>query len=203
VLAGDDGATQCGYGAGRGVTQGEAPLVLAGKYRVLRRIGAGGMGVVLAVENVRTGGLFALKVLRRATVPDEMVRRFVLEARAAVRVKHPNVVQVFDLEDDPETASLYIVQELLEGETLGARLRRGGALALDDALAIAEPLMEALALAHGMDVVHRDLKPENVILVAAPGGRCVPKLIDFGIAKLLDRGAGSILTAEGMIGTPA
>jgi serine/threonine protein kinase len=175
--------------------------VVAGKYALHRLLGVGGMGAVYEAENTWTGRRVALKVmlpaaLRQATAPE----RFLREARAASKVQHPNIVEVFDAGQSPADGALYIVQELLKGTDLRALLDTQPTLSWREAWALIGPVVEALAAAHRQGVVHRDVKPENIYLADTPAGR-VPKLIDFGIARLVD--APINLTGSGaLMGTP-
>jgi serine/threonine-protein kinase len=191
-----------------GETPGWPGRTVGGKYRVLRAVGHGGMGSVYEAEGP-SGTRVAVKMLGREWTKDEVVvGRFAREARAASDVASPHIVKVLD--GGTEDGCPFLVMELLEGEDLGARLRRDRHLALDDALDIVEQLLVGLVAAHAAGVVHRDLKPENVLLVPAskvPGQTAVHvKIVDFGMSKL-DRPAGSTaplaLTRKGVvIGTP-
>jgi Tol biopolymer transport system component/predicted Ser/Thr protein kinase len=180
-----------------------------GHYRVLGRLGAGGMGIVYRVEDEKLQRTVALKVLPQASRSEETRRRFLREARAAAAIAHPNVAVVHAV--DEIDGQVFIAMELVEGETLRARLSRG---ALDAGVArdIALQIAQGLAAAHAKRIVHRDLKPENVIVT--PAG--VVKLLDFGLAKIgaleragpdtvADASTASLVTgAEGrLLGTPA
>lgn len=157
-----------------------------GPYRVMRKIGEGGMGAVYEALHESIERRVALKVLHPKLAADpELARRFFNEARAVNRVDHPGLVQITDFGHIDDTA--YIVMELLHGETLGARLRQlSRPMAIADVLAIARQVADALAAAHSRGVVHRDLKPDNVMLIADPymQRKVRTKLLDFGIAKL-------------------
>ncbi|MFO0604030.1 MAG: serine/threonine-protein kinase [Polyangiales bacterium] len=179
---------------------GRLPLI-AGKYRVLRVLGRGGMGVVYEAENTWTGRRVAVKVLADERRDAEQVARFLQEARTTATLRHPAVVDVLDMGRDPDTQDLYLVQELLVGETLRARLDRDGALAPEEAVRVVRAVLEGLAAAHAAGVVHRDVKPSNVMLTEG-GSR--PRLIDFGIAKAAAGDASAVETSTGQIlGTPA
>jgi serine/threonine-protein kinase len=185
----------------RGSRVGET---LAGKYRLDALLGAGGMGEVYRAENVHIGRLVAIKMLKEEHAENtEVVGRFLREARAANIVRHPNVVDVLDIGQTEEGAP-FIVQELLEGQDLGAyATSRGGRLEVDEALTLLAPVIEAVAFAHERGVIHRDLKPENVFLARAQNGAIVPKLLDFGISRIV-HGDDIKMTATGMtVGTPA
>jgi serine/threonine protein kinase/ABC-type phosphate/phosphonate transport system substrate-binding protein len=172
-----------------------------GKYRVVREIGRGGVGVVYEAENTWTHRRVALKVLSGSAAADVPSReRFLREARTAGRLVHPNVVAMIDA-DMEKDGSIYIVQELLVGEDLDTKLEREGPFTPRDIAAILLPVMDALASAHAAGIVHRDVKPSNVFLTQV-GKRVEPKLIDFGLSKLV--GHDVRITTQGMvIGTPA
>ena len=149
-----------------------------GRYRVTRLLGQGGMGVVYAAHDDRLDRPVAVKVIRPDALADaSSLERFHREARAAARVSHPHICPLYELDED--NGRPFLVMQLLEGETLAARLERGP-LALTDTLAIATPMLEALAALHRRGIVHRDLKPANVFLT--PEGL---KLVDFGLAQPL------------------
>jgi len=177
--------------------------ILAGRYAIRRVIGAGGMGAVYEAENTVTGRRVALKVmLPRAASIDTAPERFLREARAASRVEHPHIVDVLDAGQNPADGCWYIVQELLEGRELRAEMEARGRLPWPAVMTLLGPVMEALAAAHRQGIVHRDVKPENIFLAHTTGGT-VPKLIDFGIARLLDGDGPLNLTRSGaLLGTP-
>jgi serine/threonine protein kinase len=169
-----------------------------GHYRVLRRLGEGGMGVVYEAEDERLGRRVALKVLRTDTADPHARERLVREARVAAGVSHPLICQVFELGD--WNGRPFIAMELIEGKPLAAQLA-GGPLAPGAALRIAMAVAEALAALHARGIVHRDLKPSNIFLSASG-----VKVLDFGLAQpvgpAVDR-AGTRLTLAGMfVGTP-
>ncbi|MBC7973886.1 MAG: serine/threonine protein kinase, partial [Myxococcales bacterium] len=174
-----------------------------GQYRILRKIGAGGMGLVYLGEHTLLGRRAAIKTLlpRVAAVP-EIVERFFNEARATSAISDPGVIQIFDFGYHVD-GTAYIVMELLEGEALSARIERLGKLAVGDALRIARQIAGSLATAHARDIIHRDLKPDNIFLVhdgEAQGGER-SKILDFGICKV--RTSSATVTQSGaMVGTP-
>jgi serine/threonine protein kinase len=176
----------------------EAGTRAGGKYRLARPIASGGMGQVWLARSDATGADVALKVLRRS---DSAVNdaRFRNEARFAAGLAHRNIVRVFDFIEEPD-GTLLLVMELLRGESLAEMLARRGALSTREAIAVVLPVLSALGYAHASGVVHRDVSPANVFLSVEPDGEVVPKLVDFGIAKLPDAGS---LTLEGaVLGTP-
>ena len=165
------------------VPEGE---ILAGKYRVERVLGAGGMGVVLRVTHLERAEVFALKFLRPSVARDPSAAlRFVREAEAAGRIKSPHVVGIFDV-GALASGSPYLVMEYLEGTTLSNRLSGDKRLTLDQACDLALQVAQGLAAAHAMGVIHRDIKPANLFLTAGRDGREWLKIVDFGISKILD-----------------
>jgi tRNA A-37 threonylcarbamoyl transferase component Bud32 len=177
-----------------------------GNYRVLSAIGRGGMGEVYMAEHTLIGRKVAIKVLlRKLSVDLDVVNRFFNEARAAAKLQHPGLVEVFDFGHHSD-GSAYIVMELLVGESLADRIKREKRFAPAVALAITRQVAVALEAAHLQRIVHRDLKPENIFLLPdpeAPGGARV-KVLDFGIAKLApEETPGSVKTKTGAVfGTP-
>lgn len=178
-----------------------------GAYSIVRELGAGGMGTVYEALHVQLGRRVALKVLKAEVASSpEMLTRFFNEARAVNHVEHPGLVQISDFGSLPD-GSPYLVMELLRGETLAARLLARGRLTEPEALPIVGQLASILAAAHDKGIVHRDVKPSNVMLVPDPavtGGERV-KLLDFGVAKIVNSalGSGLPMTQTGLpMGTP-
>lgn len=173
--------------------------VFHGRYRVVRELAAGGMGAVVQAERLEDGARVAVKFLHPELADDpEMHRRFRREASILQALDHPNVVRVFGVGDDGSGLS-YTVMELLEGETLFARLERVGSLEPRELRPLLEGICSGLDAVHAHGVLHGDLKPANVFLVGDEGA-CVAKLVDFGTSKVhgLER-----LTRTGeVIGTP-
>jgi serine/threonine protein kinase len=183
----------------------EPGQIIDAKYRVIRRIGEGGMGTVYEGENSRIGRRVAIKVLHAqvAAMPD-FVERFEREARAAARIGSPHVCDVLDLGDLP-SGDRYIVMEYLDGVSFEDRLAERGKLTTSQLAPIAFELLEGLGTMHVARVIHRDLKPANVFLARTPGGRGeIVKILDFGVAKLLPfAGEVGTMTQTGtMMGTP-
>ena len=186
---------------------------IAGKYRIVRLIGAGGMGSVYEGQHVDLGKKVAVKVLDAvAHTSAELATRFRREARAASAVESDGIVQVFDVGRDPDIG-LYMVMELLSGEDLEMRLRRQPGRRLDPVVVahIGHQVARALVKAHAARVIHRDLKPANIFLTSRDDGSMRVKILDFGISKLLasetSTGTGKEklleLTAAGVaLGTP-
>jgi eukaryotic-like serine/threonine-protein kinase len=179
--------------------------VLSGRYRLTRKLGEGGMGEVYEAQPVNGGPLVALKVLRGEYFVDLQVRaRFVDEAQMCMRLVHPNIVRVVDCAQT-EDGLPYLVMELLEGVPLGAYMRGGARVPVPQAAPILHAILAGLGAAHASGVVHRDLKPDNVFLTRDPGGRFVVKVLDFGIAKVMDvaGGMGNRTHTGMLLGTPA
>jgi eukaryotic-like serine/threonine-protein kinase len=175
----------------------EPGVVVAQRYKILRPLGRGGMGEVFAAENVRTGRVVAVKVLRAdSKQKSSAVARFQREARAAGAINSDHVTQVLDVQDDPEQG-IVIVFELLEGESLIDRLKRSGPMSFDEIFPIVEQVWMGLDAAHAAGVIHRDLKPSNVFLERRPDGQTRVKILDFGISKLPKEVGGDTLTEMG------
>ncbi len=174
--------------APEGVVSSDPPLdagVRVGEYEIEMVIGKGGFGTVYAAHHPVIGKRVAIKVLaRRYAADEEIVSRFVSEARAVNQIRHRNIIDIFSFGQLPDGRHYYIM-EYLDGETLDRCLARRGTLPLDEALPILRSLALALDAAHVKGIAHRDLKPENVFLASDPDGGVYPKLLDFGIAKLI------------------
>jgi tRNA A-37 threonylcarbamoyl transferase component Bud32 len=178
--------------------------VLDGTYRVLERIGAGGMGEVYLVEHVHIGRREAIKVLRPELASDpRLASRFRREARAINRLRHPNIIGIYDFGQLPD-GRLYLTMEYAAGEALDSVLQREGRLELPRALHVLHQLAAAIDHAHAQGVVHRDLKPNNLVLVEERGRPDTLKVLDFGLAKVVDPGGtDDKLTLLGeLFGTP-
>ena len=186
-----------------------------GNYRLLGKLGSGGMGVVYAAEHVLLGRRAAIKFLRpEVSSEPTIVERFFTEARAASAVRHPGIVEVYDFGYHDKLA--YLVMEYLEGETLRTCLRAEGRIAPERAVPIALHIASALEAAHSAGVVHRDLKPDNVFLAKATAPDLSRKtqqlligprvcILDFGVAKLTRNEGESnpnITTSDVVVGTP-
>ncbi len=178
--------------------------LLGGKYRLGRILGRGGMGAVFEAVHEWTGRSVAVKVLSHEHVENpEAAERFLREARVAAGLKHPNVVDVLDLGEEPDR-TVFIVLELLEGESFGRMLTREKTLTFEEAAEVIVPVMRAVTYAHARNVVHRDIKPDNIFLHNDAEGNRIPKILDFGIAKALDEERDQRVTQTGFVmGTPA
>ncbi|HEX6275461.1 MAG TPA: protein kinase [Polyangiaceae bacterium] len=174
---------------------------IAAKYRLEKLLGEGGMGTVWAAHNVALDSRVAIKLIRGETDREALSVRLHQEARAAARLGHPAIVRVFDI-GQTERGEPFIVMELLEGESLAAKLERAGRLSGIEVVQIMLPIADALRAAHAKGIVHRDIKPDN-IFVAIEGDVVQPKLVDFGIAKLEQATGTSQLTQHGVVvGSP-
>ena len=175
-----------------------------GQYKILRTLGAGGMGTVYLGEHLLLGRRAAIKtLLPTLSSHREIVDRFFTEARAISTISDPGVVQIFDFGYHVD-GTAYIVMEYLEGESLSARLDRLGKLPPADGLRIARQLASSLSSAHALGIVHRDLKPGNVFIIRDPeahGGERT-KILDFGICKLGDPEHAHATQTGTMLGTP-
>src|SRR5262245_54130989 len=192
-----------------GFTSSGAPVPVAaraaetpdriGRYRILHKLGQGGMGVVYAAEDPSLGRRVALKTITHSD--DDSRQRFRREARAAASVSHPNACQIFEIGED--AGRLFIAMELLDGEPLAERLKRGP-LPLADTLSLGREMLSALDALHAQGVIHRDVKPSNVFLTSRG-----TKLLDFGLARPLSSDSGGALSLEDdltrsglIVGTP-
>lgn len=177
--------------------------VVAGKYRVVRHLGSGAMGSVWAVTNELTERAFALKLVTPDSANEKEFRlRLAREARAAGRIDHKNVVEVYDV-GETDAGTPFLVMQLLNGESLEARLARVGTLAPDAARRIAADVARALVAAHTAGIVHRDLKPANVFLHIDTDGTETVKVVDFGVSKVLASTEASASVTGLAIGSPA
>jgi len=181
--------------------------VLAGKYRVEKILGVGGMGMVVAARHTKLDEVVALKVLRPHVLRSrEDVARFLREGRACSKLKSEHVVRILDL-GELNGEIPYLVMEHLEGRDLAAVLRDHGPLSVTNAIESMLEACEAVAEAHALGIVHRDLKPANLFLARTANGSATVKVLDFGISKLLDDGTGSdpdlsLTTTRALMGSP-
>jgi eukaryotic-like serine/threonine-protein kinase len=174
------------------------------RFQIVRLLGEGGMGAVYEADSRRGEGKRAVKLLHEEFVRVGEVReRFLAEAQATRNLVHPNVVPILE-SAVAEDGCPYLVMELLRGQSLGDRLEGGRILPVPEAWKITSQVLAALSAAHSVRVVHRDLKPDNVFLAQDPGGNEVVKVLDFGIAKVMDAAGGMTnKTRTGaLIGTP-
>ncbi len=174
-----------------------------GPYRVLRQVGSGGMGSVFEAEDTGLGHRVALKLLHpHVARRPGAVKRFLREGRAAARIRHPHVVQVFALGLEGDTP--YLAMELLHGDNLSQVIAREGRLSVDAALDVVLPVVAAVAAAHDAGVIHRDLKPSNVCITQGPGAHACPKVVDFGVSKVIvGDGTDDVTVSDSVVGTAA
>ena len=171
-------------------------LLLDDRYRVEEPIARGGMATVHRGHDQRLDRVVALKIMHPHLAMDEdFRRRFGREARSAARLAHRNVVGVFDQGEDEDR--IYLAMELIEGETLRARIVERGRLTVGESLEITAQVLEALVAAHGAGIVHRDIKPENILL----DRQDTVKVADFGLARAI--GANNSSTGAALLGTVA
>jgi serine/threonine-protein kinase len=179
--------------------------ILSRKYTLKRAIGSGGMGTVFESMSPDDGRAVAVKVLNVDWLNDGDVKgRFIEEGRTCQRLVHPNIVRVFDVAE-AEDGTPYIVMELLDGVPLSAYTRSGVRVPMAQAATILHGILAGLGAAHAQGIVHRDLKPENVVLAREQAGTFTAKILDFGIAKVMDAagGMGSKTRTGVLLGTPA
>src|SRR5882762_1873321 len=177
--------------------------IVAGRYRVERIIGIGGMGVVLAARHLELDHLVAIKfLLPKLTEHKDIVGRFTREARAAVRIQNEHVARVTDV-GTLEMGAPYMVMEYLDGTDLEDFSRKSGPLSVEDTVDFVLQTCEAIAEAHGLGIVHRDLKPGNLFLVRRPDGSRNIKVLDFGISKVTGSlGTNPVAPTNTMLGSP-
>jgi serine/threonine-protein kinase len=178
--------------------------VLAGKYRVERLLGVGGMGVVVCAHHMQLDERVALKFLRPEALENaEAVARFDREARAAVKIKSEHVARVSDV-GRLENGAPYMVMEYLDGHDLAARLAERGPLPVEEAVEFVLQASEAIADAHALGIIHRDLKPANLFCTVRSDGMMSIKVLDFGISKLTAMGASQqqMTRTQGLMGSP-
>jgi len=185
-------------------TETEAQLAagLSGRFRIVRRLGAGAMGTVFLAEQLGVGNRpVALKVLNRKLLDDpEFLLRLQNEAGSTGRIHHQNVVTIHE-SGQADDGTPYIAMEFLEGESLREVIKQRGALPVTEVMEILQQAARGLSAAHRLGIIHRDLKPDNLFLTHSDEGELVVKVVDFGIAKLRES---PMHTQTGMVlGTPA
>jgi serine/threonine-protein kinase len=188
--------------AARAVLQLVPGEIIAERYRLVRKLGEGGMGVVWVAHSLSLGVDVAIKLIRCGGGDPDLESRMAREAQATALLAHPAIVRVFDhgmsAAGDP-----FLVMELVQGETLAAYLAREKKLDVVEATKLVLPLLDGLRYAHDSGIIHRDIKPENVLIARDRLGRLQPKLLDFGIAKLEQQSDVSPLTQVGdVLGSP-
>ncbi|MCA9526004.1 MAG: protein kinase, partial [Myxococcales bacterium] len=198
----------CGYAleeAPEAATDPWQGRMVAGRFRLLSKLGDGGMGEVYRAEQLPMGRHVALKILRHALSDDpRQVERFKREAQAASALTHPNTIIVHDFGQDTD-GTLFLAMEYLAGEPLNAVMARVGPMPAERAARILQQVCGSLDEAHRQGMVHRDLKPENIFLVERAGNSDFVKVLDFGIAKVTESGGQKLETitqAGAIFGTP-
>ena len=179
--------------------------LLGGRYRIGELIGIGGMGSVYEAERLDLAQMrVAIKVLHPSVgARSDLVMRFRREAETVAAIDHPNIVRILDFQSPPNEPA-FLVMERLHGEPLGDAIAKEGRFTGERAAFVASQVLSALSAAHAANVVHRDLKPDNVFLTIMSGLRDIVKLLDFGVAKLMNARNNEKLTQTGsVLGTPA
>ncbi len=171
-----------------------------GDYEIRRLLGYGATGAVYEGRHAALGRRAAIKLLHPHLVQSAVAtRRFVREGRAVSRIAHPNVVEVLDVGEQDGVP--YLVMSLVEGEDLRAHLNRRGFLSVAEVADCLLPVIDAVAAAHEAGIIHRDLKPSNIRLMRGPRGMLVPKVLDFGISKVVDEDSTELTETDVAIGT--
>ena len=180
----------------------ERGQILVGRYVLERLLGEGGMGTVWCARQLTTDRPVALKFLKGDDPGDRA--RFLREAKVAAGLAHRNIVQVFDFWEMEEGGPIFLVMELLEGQSLAELLEQRGALSLAEMAAYLVPVAQALSAAHAEGIVHRDLKPENIFLAHARDGAIEVKVVDFGLARRVTAPADATAVTQtgAVMGTP-
>src|SRR6266567_5895228 len=196
----------CGFPIGKVAVNPDDPLIgrtLPGGYVILELVGIGGMGRVYRAEQTNLGRTVAVKVIHPHLVGEEnAAARFIAEARAASRLNHPNSVGVIDF-GKTDDGQLYLVMEFLRGRDLASVAYEDGPLPIRRILDVLRQTLAALAEAHHLGIIHRDLKPENIILEPLRSGGDFVKVVDFGLAKMIESPRLTAITSPGIIcGTP-
>lgn len=200
---GHDGETLLPDAAFAGVDPDLTPGTTVGEYEIEKKLGEGGFGSVYAGVHPLIGKRVAVKVLNREYSSNpQMVSRFIAEARAVNQIQHQNIIDIFAFGSLPDKRQYYVM-ELLDGVPFDEYIQRKGRLAPEEAIPILRQVARALDAAHAKEIVHRDLKPENIYIAFDAEGKPTPKLLDFGIAKLLgDHTSGHKTNTGAPIGTP-
>ncbi len=202
----DDAVAFCATDGTRLIRDGQLGdligTVIADRYRIVSRLGEGGMGQVYLAEHVRMKRKSAIKIMRPSLMGDiDALKRFTREAEHASQLSHPNIAAIFDFGETPEGV-VYLAMEYVDGQSMGAMLDRDGVLHPDVAADILGQAADALQAAHDLQMLHRDIKPDNIMLGRRSDGTYMVKLVDFGIARSMD-GSDQRVTRTGFaIGTP-
>ncbi len=205
--SGPDDAEYCAHCGAELATFKKMPdpylgTTVGGKYRIDHKIGQGGMGVVYQGINDELGQRVAVKFLSGKFADDpSIVLRFLNEAKSYCRVSHPNAVTLLEY-GQHEDGALYIITEFIEGANVTQTLKAKGPLDAETVLEVGLQVAEVLSAAHGQGVIHRDLKPDNIMLIPSSRGRYAVKVLDFGIAKIVDEEHGPTTETGSVFGTP-
>ena len=176
----------------------EPGSILDGKYEIVQRLGAGGMGEVYLARHVHLQELRVIKILRQDLAADPSAqKRFMREARLATQIKHPNVAILYDFSTLPE-GSFYMVWEHIQGQDVGDRIRRQGPFPVPSAVRLAVQALHGLEAVHATGVIHRDLSPDNLMITEDKAGNLRLKIIDLGLARTLETDANFEITQVGM-----
>lgn len=182
----DDTIDVCPIDGARQETRIPGPPLLDGKYRLERRLGHGGMGVVYRAHHVAIQRPVAIKIITSSD--PGFIDRFRIEAAALGQLKHPHIVDVLDFGGEPARQLAYLVMELLDGVTLADRWTKSSLPPVDEAISIVSAIGAAVDFAHARGILHRDLKPHNVMLVMSDAGTSI-KILDFGLAQFVEAGS--------------
>jgi protein kinase-like protein len=186
-----------------GSAEGLIGQVIADRYRIMEKLGEGGMGRVYLAEHIHMGRRCAVKVMSPTLLHDpDSISRFAREAANASRINHPNVAAIYDYGQTPDRI-VYLAMELVEGGSLAQILERERGLQAARAVDIAQQTADALTAAHELGIVHRDLKPDNIMLARGRTGNDRVKVVDFGIAKAKKGGNQTVTRTGFVVGTPA
>ena len=178
-------------------TKGWLGTIIDRKYRLISPLGHGGMASVFLAERLHLRDSVAIKVLQTRSDEDAL-KRFQVEAAAAAKVKHPNVVTIYDF-GLTEDGTVYIVMEFLEGPGLDQEMHKLGRMSVERALEIIKPVCSAINAAHSVGLLHRDIKPPNIILHRSKHEGEIVKVVDFGIAKFFESTDLVVKTSEGIV----
>jgi eukaryotic-like serine/threonine-protein kinase len=205
AVAAESGPSAGGSGGGHTPPSGSlaevVPGTQLGRYKIIRRLGEGGMSTVFEAVHIDIHKPVAIKVLSNALAQQEEAQvRFLREAAAASRLQHPHVVDVADFGTDAGRS--YLVMELMRGEDLAQHIQRKGVLSAEALADVMLPICAGVQAAHDMKIVHRDLKPQNIFICRTHMGGTVPKVLDFGISKVVDAEAAALTHSGMMMGTP-